>query len=126
MVDELIMPKPKEWTTDMETLQTHIMANQTGKPHLWIACAGLEEGEAKHFEQSYLTSVLPPVFHLPVMEMPLRNTTQVLSMAKLEDNTEVKRTGYGSATLTKTNPVYKVPDLLLAGGRGEAIPVQKG
>merc|ERR1719458_1622658 len=64
MVDELIMPEPRyhqQWTKELEQLQNHIEA-QTGKPHLWIACAAIEKGEAEHFEQSYLTSVLPPVF----------------------------------------------------------------
>merc|ERR1719458_2186265 len=64
MVDELIMPEPRyhqQWTKELEQLQNHIEA-QTGKPHLWIACAGIQHGKTEHFEQSYLTSVLPPVF----------------------------------------------------------------
>merc|ERR1719507_228803 len=47
MVDELIMPEPKDhqqWSKDLEKLQNHIEA-QTMKPHLWIACAGIYEGE---------------------------------------------------------------------------------
>merc|ERR1712051_607299 len=56
MVDELIMPEPKDhqqWSKDLEQLQNHIEA-QTGKPHLWIACAGIEWGKTEHFERSYL------------------------------------------------------------------------
>ena len=52
MVDELIMPEPEDhqqWAKDLEQLQNHIEA-QPGKPHLWIACAGIDGGEAEHFE----------------------------------------------------------------------------
>merc|ERR1719367_803238 len=49
MVDELIMPKPKDhqqWSKDLEQLQKHIEA-QTTNSHLWIACAGIIEGKTE-------------------------------------------------------------------------------
>merc|ERR1712130_758717 len=92
--------------------------------HLWIACAGIEDGKTEHFERSYLTSVLPPVFHLPQMDIPLRNTKQTLAMAGLEGNTGVKGLGTnGGLTSTKTNPVYTVPTLLIDGVQGKEFIV---
>ena len=66
------MPEPKDhqqWTKEMQKVKSHIEA-QTGKPFLWIACAGIREGKAKHFKLSYLTTVLPG-FHLPIMDIPM-------------------------------------------------------
>ena len=128
MVDELIMPEPKDhqqWSKDLEQLQNHIEA-QTGKPHLWIACAGIIRAKTEHFERSYLTSVLPPVFHLPQMDIPLRNTKQTLAMAGLEGNTEVK--GLDSYTIqasssTKTNPIYNIPAQMISGVEGKQFLV---
>merc|ERR1712208_79870 len=96
-----------------EQLQNHIEA-QTINAHLWIACAGIKGGETKHFDRSYLTSVLPPVFHLPQMDIPLRNTKQTLAMAGLEGNTKVKRLFNGGSS-TKTNPIYNVPAQMISG-----------
>merc|ERR1712130_206783 len=92
--------------------------------HLWIACAGIKEGKTEHFERSYLTSVLPRVFHLPQMDIPLRNTKQTLAMAGLEGNTMVKGLNeYGGSSLIKTNPVYTVPTLLIDGVQGKKFLV---
>ena len=120
MVDELIMPEPskhQQWAKELQQLKRHIEA-QTGNPHLWIAMAGIENGKAEHFEQYYLTTLLPPVFHLPEMEIPLRTTKQVLAMAHLEGNTHVKDLGLIGAQPVSTNPVYKVPDQLINGVKG--------
>ena len=125
MVDELIMPEPKDhqqWSKDLQQLQNHIEV-QTEKPHLWIACAGIDIGEAEHFERSYLTSVLPPVFHLPQMEMPLRNTKQTLAMAGLEGNRDVKRLNSHGSSSTTANPAYKVPYLMIDGIKGNQFLV---
>ena len=68
MVDELIMPNledhQEQITDELEQLQNHFEA-QPAKPPLWIACAGMQVGKAEHFQRSYLTSILPPPFHLP-------------------------------------------------------------
>ena len=48
MVDKLIMPEPKDhqqWTRDLGKLQNHMGA----KNHLWITCAGIQNGKAEHF-----------------------------------------------------------------------------
>merc|ERR1712156_294702 len=73
MVDEFIMPGHydkqrmkrlrEQFTKELEQLQNHFEA-QPGKPPLWIACAGIERGMAEHFQRSYMTSILPPAFHL--------------------------------------------------------------
>jgi len=133
MVDEFIMPGNndedemkrlhQQWSKDLEQLQKHI-ETQTTKPHLWIACAGIKDGKTEHFERSYLTSVLPRVFHLPQMDIPLRNTKQTLAMAGLEGNTMVKGLNeYGGSSLIKTNPVYTVPTLLIDGVQGKKFLV---
>ena len=90
MVDELIMPEfnyHQQWSKELKQLQNHIEA-QTGKPHFWIACAGIKDGKTEHFTQSYrsyLTLLLPPVFHILQMDLPpLHNTKQVLAMAGIE------------------------------------------
>ena len=106
----------------MEQLQIHIEA-QPGKAHLWIACAGINKGKAEHFEQAYLTKLLPPVFHLPAMAMPLRNTRQTLALAKLEGNTGVKQLSNYAAGSTKTNPVYRIPQQLVKGIEGKQFIV---
>ena len=126
MVDELVLPDPKYSqelvTRELAQLKNHFEA-QPAKPALWIACAGIERGEAEHFERSYLTSILPPAFHLPEMDVPLRNTKQTLALAGLEGNKSVKGLDYGTAG-TQTNPLYKVTT---SGGRsgGKRVPCQQ-
>ena len=88
---------------------------------LWIACAGIEDGELEYFERSYLTSILPPAFHLPEMDVPLRNTKQTLAMAGLEGKRGV--TPLGNGTSTHSNPVYKVPKNLMEGVKGKEFLV---
>ena len=133
MVDELIMPGDedeqemkrmhRQWAKELQQLQSHMEA-QTGKPQLWIACAGIDHGKTEHFKRTYLTSVLPPVFHLPEMDVPLRNTKQVLAMAELESNEDVKALGdVGGVAPTKTNPVYRLPEQLMAGVKGKQFLV---
>ena len=67
----------------MEQLQNHIEA-QTGKPHLWIACAGIDEGEAEHFELSYLTSVLSSISLKWTFLYTKPSRKQMLAMAGLD------------------------------------------
>ena len=127
MVDELIMPggKDKEemkkehenFKKELEQLQNH-----QSKAPLWIACAGVTEGSANHFERSYLKTILPPAFHFPEMDVPLRNTKETLAMAGLDENTDVKGLGNYCAS-TRTRPVYKIPDYLMTGVRGKEFLV---
>ena len=124
MVDELIMPGSwkdeqmtkihQQWTKELQQLQKHV-EGQANRPLLWIASAGIDCGKAEHFTWAYLNTLLPPVFHLPQMEVPLRNTKQVLALARLKGNRDVK--GFGPACSTRTNPVYKVPADLMQGIR---------
>jgi len=105
----------------LEQLQNHFEA-QPSKPPLWIACAGIDNGKAAFFERSYLTSILPPAFHLPEMDVPLRNTKQTLTLAGLEENKGVKElNNYTSST--KTNPVYNIPTNLMEGVEGKEFLV---
>jgi len=150
MVDELVIPegddeeddediedegeketKPKEekkigyeqFTEDLVQLQKHFEV-QPAKPLLWIACAGIVEGKAEHFERTYLTSILPPAFHLPEMDMPLRNTKQTLAMARLEGNQGLKALAFHCGQSIYTNPVYKVPSHLMEGVEGKDFLVK--
>ena len=130
MVDELVLPGDydketmkrlhEQVTKELEQLQNHFEA-QPAKPPLWIACAEIDWGEAEHFERSYLTSILPPAFHLPEMDVPLRNTKQTLALAGLEGNKGVKELGYYNSI--QTNPVYKVPENLMEGLEGKEFLV---
>ena len=137
MVDELIMPgykltnrkrmkeKHEQWTKEMQQLHSYI-AGHTDEPLLWLALAGIKEGQAEHFKLDYLAAMLPPVFHLPDMDVPLRNTKQVLAMANLEANTDPKGLNTpAGGEMTKTNPVYKVPDQLMEGVEGKTFHVNK-
>ena len=100
-------------TKELGQLQNHFEA-QPGKPPLWIACAGIHGGKAENIERSYLTSILPPDFHLPEMDVPLRNTKQTLALAGLKGNKVVK--GLDTfACSTTTNPVHKAPSHLMEG-----------
>merc|ERR1711963_398554 len=115
------MPSVASWnhdqfTIELEQLQNHFEA-EPGKPPLWIACAGIQAGKAEHFERSYLTSILPPAFHLPEMDVPLRNTKQTLALAGLEGNKGMIYLATGS--LTQTNPVYNIPTNLIEGVEGK-------
>merc|ERR1712223_1721200 len=109
----------KQFTKELEQLQNHF-ETQSAKPPLWIACAGIYEGEAEHFERSYLTSILPPAFHLPEMDIPLRNTKKMLAMAGLEGNKGIKEL---NNLRVRTNPVYKVPNSLMEGVEGKEFLV---
>ena len=131
MVDELVLPNPEynfgleynqeHINKDLEQLQNYFEAQPT-KPPFWIACAGIHQGNAKHFEQSFLTSILPPAFHLTEMDVPLRNTKQTLALAGLEGNKGVKGLD-NNLVGTTTNPVYKVPEHLLEGVEGKKFLV---
>merc|ERR1712004_466892 len=66
------------------------------------------------------TSILPPAFHLPEMDVPLRNTKQTLALAGLEGNKGVKDL---DGRLINTNPVYKVPEHLMEGVEGKEFLV---
>ena len=119
MVDELVVPDPEhhqeQFTKQLEQLQNHF-EKQPAKPSIWIACAGIDKGKAEHFKRSYLISILSPAFHLPEMDVPLRNTKQTLTMAGLEANTGVKV--LDSTISTITNPVYTLPENLMEGVTG--------
>ena len=106
----------------MEQLQNYFEAQPT-KPPFWIACAGIEDGVAADFERSYLTSILPPAFHLPEMNVPLRNTKQTLAMAGLEGNKGVKGLNHDDGSGTQTAPVYKVPCNLMEDVEGKEFLV---
>ena len=140
MVDELIMPGGikeevnqklhskwtklySNWTRDMQTLQSHIKGLDGSI--LWISCAG-QDGEAKHFEKSYLTKLLPEDFHVPEMQIPLRNTKQTLALAKLDQRQNTDAIGlYSSAALSAhTRPIYDIPNHLMEGVKGQEFLVE--
>ena len=88
------------------------MESQPCSPLLWISIAGISFGKPEHFKYNYLAPLMPG-FHMPAMEIPLRNTTEVLKLAGLDSkdaNKTVTVTGY-----MKTNPSYSLPPNLMAG-----------
>ena len=128
MVDELIMPGKgkydeedvetvhEQWTNELVKIQSYVEA-QAGI--LWITCAGIEGGQGHHFQHSHLATVIPPVFYLPKMDVPLRNTRKTLAMAGLETNTQVRLLSTELWSSTTTHPVYRIPDDLMSGVDGD-------
>merc|ERR1719336_1410206 len=110
----------EQFKLELKQLQNHFKA-QPANPPLWIAIAEIKDGEAENFERSYVTSILPPDFHLPEMDVPLRNTKQTLALAGLEKNISLRELGTQLGNQykgTTTNPVYKVPTDMMEGVKG--------
>ena len=92
MVDELVMPRPSDhtkWKRKLQQIRSHT-ESQPGRPLLWISIAGIGGGDPEHFKHNYLAPLMPG-FHMPVMEIPLRNTTEVIKLAGL-DSTDANNT----------------------------------
>ena len=86
---------------------------------LWISIAGIQDGETEHFKHTYLASLMPG-FYVPVMELPLRNTKEVIKLAGL-DSKDANRTV--AVTGMTTNPSYSIPPNLMSGAQCEQINV---
>jgi len=57
MVDELVMPHPKDhtkWAGELKQMRSH-MVGQPGSPLMWISIAGINIGKPEHFKHNYLT-----------------------------------------------------------------------
>ena len=124
MVDELFMPEPKDhskWAGELQQMRSH-MVGQPGSPLLWISIAGIDKGDPEHFKHNHLAPLMPG-FHMPAMEIPLRNTTEVLKLAGLDSKDVNKTADVGYAT--KTNPSYSLPPNLMAGIECRQIKVKK-
>ena len=65
-------------------------------------------------------TVLPKDFHIPEMDVPLRNTKETLAVAGLEHNKDAKNLGF-AGMLFKTNPVYRIPGQLMKGVKGDVF-----
>merc|ERR1712037_207392 len=95
----------------MGQMKSH-MVGQPGSPLLWISIAGIRNGDPEHFKHNYLAPLMPG-FHMPVMEIPLRNTGEVLKLAGL-DSKDANRTA-GVTGAMRTNPSYSLPANLMSG-----------
>merc|ERR1719264_452688 len=116
MVDELVMPEPKDhtkWAGELKELrELQQMRSQPGSPLLfWISIAGIINGKPEHFKHNYLAPLMPG-FHMPVMEIPLRNTRETLLLAGL-DSQDANKTAY--VTTMYANPSYSLPPNLMSG-----------
>ena len=96
------------------------MAGQPGRPRLWISIAGIYKGLPEHFKHNYLAPLMPG-FHMPVMEIPLRNTTEVIKLAGLDSKDANKTAGVYNMT---TNPSYSLPPHLMSGIQCRQIKVK--
>ena len=125
MVDELIMPQPQyhsKWAGELQQMRSQ-MVGQPGRPLLWISIAAIDNGDPKHFKHNYLAPLMAG-FHMPAMEIPLRNTTEVLKLAGL-DSKDPNKTA--SVTyIMNTNPSYSLPPHLMAGVECKQIKVKSG
>ena len=123
MVDELVMPQPKDhtkWAGELQKMRSH-MVGQPGSPLLWISIAGIYQGDPKHFKHNHLAPLMPG-FHMPVMEIPLRNTSEVIKLAGL-DLKNANKTAI--VTTMSTNPSYSLPPNLMSGIECRQIKVKK-
>merc|ERR1719474_2491855 len=96
-------------------------------PLLWISCAGQAGSKAEHFEKSYVTKLLPVGFHVPEMQIPLRNTKQTLALAKLDQRQNTDAIGlYSAAALSAhIRPKYDIPNHLIEGVKGQEFLVME-
>ena len=125
MVDELVMTDPKDhakWAKELQQMRGHIVG-QLGGLLLWISIAGISDGKPEHFKQNYLAPLMPG-FHMPKMEIPLRNTSEVLKLATL-DSKDVNKTA-GVTYRMVTNPTYSLPPNLMSGIQCRQIKVKNG
>ena len=131
MVDELVMPEPKDhtkWAGELQQMKNYLMG-QPGHQLLWISIAGISNGKLEHFEHSYLSSLMRD-FHLPVMTFPLRNTKEVIKLAGLDSNdtnkvTTVIDTNSPGHAKIQTNPSYTLPPNLMSGVQCVTFKVKK-
>merc|ERR1719264_953113 len=98
------------------------MVGQPASPLLWISIAGIG-GAAKpeHFKHNYLAPLMSG-FHMPVMEIPLRNTSEIIKLAGLDSKDANKR---ALVTTMYTNPSYSLPPNLMSGIECRQIKVKK-
>jgi len=128
MVDELVMPPSSDhtkWAGELQQMRSH-MVGQPGSSLLWISIAGIDcgprdRGQPEHFKHNYLAPLMPG-FHMPVMEIPLRNTRETLLLAGL-DSENANRTA--QVTTVTTNPSYSLPPNLMSGIECRQIKVKK-
>ena len=68
-----------------------------------------------------------PGFHMPAMEIPLRNSTEVLKLAGL-DSKDLNKTAGVTCSVSRmiTNPSYSLPPHLMAGVDCKQIKVKRG
>merc|ERR1719507_1047028 len=127
MVDELIMPEPSrhtKWAGELKELrELQQMRSQPGSPLLlWISIAGIIDGKPEDFKHNYLAPLMPG-FHMPVMEIPLRNTRNTLKLAGL-DSKDANKTAVVTYGMN-TNPSYSLPPNLMSGIECRQIKVKK-
>ena len=123
MVDELIMPlssNHSKWAGELQRMRSY-MVGQPGRPLLWISIAGISNGKPEHFKHNYLAPLMAG-FHMPAMEIPLRNTTEVLKLAGLDSKDPNKTAGVAGSNM-RTNPSYSLPPHLMAGVECKQIKV---
>ena len=93
----------------------------TEKPH-GGSIAGMKNGKPEHFKHKHLAPLMPG-FDMLVMEIPLRNTSEVIKLARL-DSRDVNKTAWVTSTM-KTNPSYSLPPHLMSGIQCRQIKVKK-
>ena len=123
MVDELVMSEPKDhtkWAGELQQIRCH-MESQPGRPLLWISIAGIDSGDPEHFKHNYLAPLMPG-FHMPVMEIPLRNTKEVINLAELNSTDPNRKVNVQGI---QTNPSYSIPPNLMSGIKCRKIKVKR-
>ena len=122
MVDELVIPydqKHAEFEKYLQKMRSHI-ASQPGSLLLWISIGGIANGKPEHFKSNYLAPLMTG-FHMPEMEMPLRNTTEVIKLAGLESYDPDRIVDVFEMS---SNPAYVLPPNLMSGVQCQQIAVK--
>ena len=126
IVDELVMPHKGfhgKWAQELQKMRSHIVG-QPGHYLLWISIAGMIGALPYSFKHKYMAPKMTG-FHLPMMEFPLRNTKEVMKLAKLDSSTNSRRSTDSIANI-KAPLYYSLPPHLMSGVQCHKVKVKIG
>ena len=93
----------------------HLVSSLSPGRRLWLGVAGMDQGQDKHLDQSYLQTLLSPL-HLPDMRTPLRSCRSILQAAGLGSGASSGTLAVGFAGAAgKTSIQYQLPRHLIEG-----------
>ena len=113
-IDEAALPADDQKLSSLsEQLSKVVTILTNGKGMLWMTVAGYYGNINPTVPTMSTMETTFPMFHLPVMNIPLRSTREVLVMAGVEGETSSIK--YIAGSLKTSPPIYTIPPLLLPG-----------